>query len=143
MVTILPIRQCGECTMCCKAPQVPELEKAVNVLCTHCNSGCEIYEARPQSCKDFFCAWMQGDLANDMRPDKVGFMVEILPKEDIVFVSALNDAVLVNVGRVFDEYLNKGVSVVSSNGYALIATGATQGSVENSLLSAQRSMGVA
>lgn len=53
------VRECGECTLCCKLLGVDELRKPVNKWCPHCDvgKGCLIYEDRPQSCRDFMCLW--------------------------------------------------------------------------------------
>jgi hypothetical protein len=68
---------CGPCTMCCKLLGVEELGKAMDAWCPHCakGRGCGIYGSRPQSCRDFACAWLatvEAGLPVDqaMRPDR-------------------------------------------------------------------------
>lgn len=136
-------RPCGSCTLCCTIARVPELEKPENVLCTHCKSGCSIYTERPQTCQDFQCAWSQGAFSEDMRPDKVGFMVEILPEKSVVYVTAIDDDDLIYIDpAVFKEYLDNGVSVVASSGFAMLAEGATVESTRAAILSSARKMGL-
>ena len=55
-----PGRTCDGCTMCCKIFGIPELDKPRHEWCGHCEigKGCKIYEARPQSCRDFVCGWL-------------------------------------------------------------------------------------
>lgn len=128
--------------MCCKVTRVPELNKPEKKMCNHCDGGCTIYDDRPKSCMDFKCAWLSGDLGDDMRPDKVGFMVEVLPYSSVVFVTSINDNTLIDMEQSFGPYINGGVSVVASNGYALIAKGATADSVRSAVISSARFMGV-
>lgn len=66
-------RPCGGCTMCCKLPEVPDLEKPAGVWCRHCNKGkgCTIYAERPEGCRAFMCLWkVMPDFPEEMRPDK-------------------------------------------------------------------------
>ena len=58
-------RTCGSCSMCCKLPPVPELDKPENQWCRHCRPGkpvpCTIYQSRPDICREFFCQWLIDD----------------------------------------------------------------------------------
>jgi hypothetical protein len=78
--TVTGYRSCGPCTLCCKLPAIndPDLVKPAGKWCGHCKpgSGCKIHDTRPQSCRDFQCAWTQirsaGDtLPEHWRPDKI------------------------------------------------------------------------
>lgn len=75
----LPVRACGECTMCCKLLGVMELKKRAGVWCPHCaiGSGCKIYIQRPPSCQDFMCLWLQGGLPEKMKPNKLRAVVSV------------------------------------------------------------------
>ena len=55
-------RACGTCTLCCRLPDIEELQKPANMLCRHGmeGRGCSIYETRPQGCRDFWCLWRSG-----------------------------------------------------------------------------------
>ena len=69
----MPERQCGGCTMCCKAFGVPEIDKPAGRWCQHCaaGSGCKIYEQRPRPCRDFYCLWkVMPDFTEALRPDR-------------------------------------------------------------------------
>ena len=81
-------------------------------------------------------------MADNMRPDKVGFMVERLPEQSVVFVTPLDRNNLITHETVFNEYLSKGVSVVASNGFCLIATGASHATIRSAINSAAKKMGV-
>jgi hypothetical protein len=75
-------RTCGSCTLCCKLLGVTELEKPLNVWCVHCKpgGGCKIYDARPQSCRDFICGWLADDsLPDALRPDRAKVVLGVNP----------------------------------------------------------------
>jgi hypothetical protein len=76
-------RQCGECTACCSVPEVPELSKPPWVPCTHlCGQGCGIYPTRPYTCQSYECQWLQGELGEDHRPDRLGLIVDMINDTD-------------------------------------------------------------
>jgi len=61
---IVPSRECGSCSLCCKLIAVLELNKPEGVWCSHCEPGkgrCLIYNSRPASCQGFHCGWLQSD----------------------------------------------------------------------------------
>jgi hypothetical protein len=69
-------RSCGGCTECCTAVAVAELEKPYFATCRHQTAtGCSIYAERPNGCRQYNCAWLQGMLTDEMRPDKSGFIL--------------------------------------------------------------------
>jgi hypothetical protein len=78
-------RECGGCTVCCKAPKIdePELKKLAGVLCDHCalGVGCKIYESRPPVCKQWHCGWRSlAYLEDEWRPDRCGVLICIVGK---------------------------------------------------------------
>ncbi len=71
----IPGKACGPCTMCCSALEIVELEKPAGLGCVNCvaSSGCAIYQARPEVCRDFECLWLtERSLPPNMRPDWIG-----------------------------------------------------------------------
>ncbi|MGX1149118.1 Fe-S-cluster containining protein [Bradyrhizobium ottawaense] len=70
-------RQCGSCNACCDILEVAAVDKPVNQLCKHwqTGTGCTIYDRRPQMCRSFVCAWLQGHLDDDWFPAKSGIIV--------------------------------------------------------------------
>lgn len=79
------INHCGNCTYCCNAMKVRELDKPANTWCTHCRkgSGCTIYETRPESCRVYECLWLRSQqmdkpLPAGTRPDKSHVVVGTL-----------------------------------------------------------------
>jgi Fe-S-cluster containining protein len=72
-------RQCGSCNCCCDILEVTAVEKPVNVLCRHwqTGTGCTIYDRRPQMCRSFACGWLQGQgyFNDDWFPEKARIVV--------------------------------------------------------------------
>jgi hypothetical protein len=71
------MRACGDCTICCIVPGIdtPQIQKLTGARCRNCgDGGCAIYEARPRACRDFTCAWLDGALGDDWRPDVSGVL---------------------------------------------------------------------
>lgn len=52
-------RDCGSCSLCCILPDIAEFDKPANQPCRHClpGGGCDAYQARPATCRDFYCLW--------------------------------------------------------------------------------------
>ncbi len=72
-------RSCGECTVCCIVPGIDthDIQKITGATCRHCAAGgCAIYDARPRACRDFFCAWMEGAMPQDWRPNDSGVLAQ-------------------------------------------------------------------
>ncbi len=47
------------CSLCCILPDIAEFDKPANQPCSHCQpgGGCDAYDVRPATCRDFFCLW--------------------------------------------------------------------------------------
>ncbi len=70
-MTMTEGRQCGECKLCCKLLGIVELNKPPAKWCPHAaGRGCGVYSVRPESCRSFFCLWLQGVGPEDMKPSK-------------------------------------------------------------------------
>jgi hypothetical protein len=83
-------RVCGECTVCCIIPSIPELEKPKYTPCKNlCATGCGIYPDRPPACSEFECAWLMDEAAGAIdlryleRPDKVGLLFRLAVSEKL------------------------------------------------------------
>ena len=142
-------RECGTCTLCCTVTLVPEFQKPPGKTCAMCEggTGCLIYNRRPKSCREFTCQWLAGDMPLGMRPDMAHFALEKLPGVPVVL--ALLDrrwkgdwrtpAVTAALRR---QYQDKGVTVVGTDGKALLTEGATSEGVQADINKAARSLGV-
>lgn len=80
---LVPNRECGECTVCCKVLLIdePDLQKLPGVLCSNCKAGagCQIYDTRPASCRGFYCGWrLMPDLGDELRPDRSGIIIRLM-----------------------------------------------------------------
>ncbi len=76
-------RVCGPCDVCCRVPTIdePALQKLPGYRCENAlpGGGCAIYEARPRTCRDFFCGWRRLKwIGEAMRPDLSGVLVRLL-----------------------------------------------------------------
>ncbi len=77
-------RACGDCRVCCKSPELPELGKPMDTWCRHLNpdrrshAGCTVFgtDARPAACVGFKCGWLLGLGEEDDRPDKLGVLMQ-------------------------------------------------------------------
>ena len=79
---LVPHRDCGPCNVCCKVPIIdtPEMKKSPGVLCPNCVAGigCQIYETRPEVCREHYCGWRHLALLDDSwRPDLSNIYVEL------------------------------------------------------------------
>ena len=73
VVPIVPGRQCGSCTMCCKVMRIDEIGKPAGLWCAQCDvgKGCRIYETRPGECRGFHCAFLRiAELGEAWRPSQ-------------------------------------------------------------------------
>ena len=71
-------KSCGDCSLCCKLMNVPELNKPRNVWCQHVavGKGCNIHETRPEVCRGFFCRWTEDvGLGPEWKPNKCKFVL--------------------------------------------------------------------
>lgn len=139
------MRKCGTCTACCVIPAVPELAKPPGFTCLHCDGkGCLIYEQRPPSCRNFECAWLQGEMPEWMRPDKVGVMVEKLPGGRTVLALGLSgrqwrtSKITEVLRRVYQQ---RGVAVLANDQLALLPEGRVQDDLMREVKQFARSVG--
>lgn len=73
--------ECGSCNYCCEALPIPEIQKPESILCKNCtiNQGCNIYNSRPNSCKNFDCLYLQSDdMDVSLRPNECKVMFEMV-----------------------------------------------------------------
>lgn len=112
-------RRCGDCTACCTALQVKELDLAEGQSCQHQkrHGGCAIYEERPQACRGFECAWLRGNLAVKDRPDRIG--VIFTPNIDGTIMQAFElrpGAAQKGRGKMWIDLLRKKLPVIIARG---------------------------
>ena len=113
--------ECGSCNYCCEVLPIPELQKPASVLCQNCtkNVGCNIYDSRPESCRNFDCLYLQSDdMDISLRPNECGIMFEKVTTK-IYFGTELPKDVgswkKLNVFNYIKSLNEKGISVVISS----------------------------
>jgi hypothetical protein len=120
-MTLIPGRECGDCTVCCVAPNIdkPEIQKQSGAACRHClGGGCAIYDSRPPVCRAFYCAWRSVDIfGEDWRPDKSGVLAQIETEnipEHFEFSTGIGLMLVGNPGRIvrqkwFQDFVRTGI----------------------------------
>ena len=73
-------RSCGSCNVCCEALTIdePTLRKPQGMLCRNARAdhSCGIYDARPPTCRDFYCGWRRLKwVPEPLRPDRSGVLL--------------------------------------------------------------------
>lgn len=80
-MTLVPGRDCGDCTVCCTVPRIdqPDIQKVSGATCRHRgDTGCAVYDTRPQVCRSFYCAWRTVEIFDDgWRPDLSGVFPQV------------------------------------------------------------------
>jgi hypothetical protein len=74
------MRKCGDCTACCTwlIGNSYGHEFGNGKSCRFlCEEGCSVHKLRPNLCENYFCAWAQQLLPEEMRPDKCNFLVSV------------------------------------------------------------------
>ena len=92
--SVVPGRSCGTCTMCCKLFDIPEIPTTVGKWCRHCapGKGCRIHDARPETCRKFFCGWMvSAVLGPEWKPDRCKVITQLHAVADTFWVDAYVD----------------------------------------------------
>jgi uncharacterized protein len=123
-------RPCGDCTMCCKLPAAPDLNKPPGVWCQHCDKGkaCRIYDDRPQGCRDFYCLWkVMPDFPEELRPDRCKVIWQ-MTEDGSAAVATTEYPKALNATpqeRLVRQFLRLGISVVlrdGSNGWSVASS---------------------
>lgn len=76
------LKICGDCTLCCKVYDNPDLGKKAGQTCQHTRPeiGCGVWGLHPQMCQDFKCLWLKHEDLNALwRPDVCGFVLRVEP----------------------------------------------------------------
>jgi hypothetical protein len=86
---LIPGRECGACSMCCKVYDIAEIHKPAGKWCTHCKPGrgCVIHDALPKQCAEFNCLWrLEEKLPPHWKPDQAKMVVTIHPVSGYILV---------------------------------------------------------
>jgi Fe-S-cluster containining protein len=88
---LVPGRDCGKCSLCCKLLPVQELNKPAGQWCVHSapGSGCRVHHTRPDACRQFFCSWrLDPNLGPEWKPDVARFVLSWDPARQALVLSA-------------------------------------------------------
>lgn len=86
-------RECGECNLCCTGFMSGEVNRiAFGGLypCAYLKTSCEIYDNRPNMCRNYQCAWSQYILPEHMRPDLINTIVSVERKNGVQYLRAIS-----------------------------------------------------
>jgi hypothetical protein len=82
--------------------------------CKQCDSetGCRIYDKRPEECRQFLCAYAQMDRAHiDLRPNNCGVIFEKI--DDKVFLALIDKELNDVIKRQINYFLKTGFSIIT------------------------------
>jgi hypothetical protein len=89
-VQVVPGRECGNCTLCCKVYYIAELDKPAGKWCTHCTpgKGCKIHDTTlPDQCAAFNCLWRTEEaMPLHWKPDQSRMVITIFPLNRYIYV---------------------------------------------------------
>ena len=73
-------RECGACAACCTLLAV-DGHKPAQQVCPDQSprgsaAGCTRYDTRPQPCRDYRCAWLEGLGDDSWRPDRINLIFD-------------------------------------------------------------------
>jgi hypothetical protein len=104
---------------------VEEIRKPINTPCQHlCNTGCGIYEARPPSCAQFECLWLQmsrgpAPLPKRLRPDRCGVMFVPVVESDNTIAAHCETPLALDANPVratVQRWLRNGIRIIKIAG---------------------------
>ena len=103
------MRECGDCTACCTWLQGTAYgyEFGGGKSCKFlCETGCDVHNARPKVCEEYFCAWSQELLAEEMRPDKCEILASVENSENGQYLrlTSINGKINKNILDYFKEW---------------------------------------
>jgi hypothetical protein len=86
---VIPGRECGTCTLCCKVYNIPEIGKPAGKWCQHCTpgKGCGIHQNLPSQCATFNCMWRtEAALPPHWKPEQSKMVITIFPLNGFIYV---------------------------------------------------------
>ena len=87
---VIPGRECGTCSLCCKVYTIPELDKPAGKWCKHCLPGkgiCKIHDDLPAGCAAFNCRWRTEEaMPPHWKPDVAKMVVTVNPRNGYIYV---------------------------------------------------------
>lgn len=111
--------ECGACTACCRDLELHEIPSKIGEWCRHCTpgEGCQIYDDRPEECREFRCMWLQMERAGeDLRPDMCGVIFS-RSSEDVIAARLDQDRLMSHLAfKQIERFVQEGFSVALFRG---------------------------
>ncbi|MCK1742576.1 hypothetical protein IVA80_17315 [Bradyrhizobium sp. 139] len=88
-VPVVPGRECGSWTLCCKVYNVVELGKSAGKWCSYCKPGrgCTIHDKLPNECAAFNCLWKtMPTMSMQWKPDQSKMVLTLHPETNNIQV---------------------------------------------------------
>lgn len=95
-------RDCGDCTACCSwlVGDAFGWKFGCGQTCRFLEEGgCGVHKARPESCRNYQCAWSQYLLPEEMRPDKSNVLVSVEQNNGVQYLKVM----AINSKQISDE----------------------------------------
>jgi hypothetical protein len=86
---VIPGRECGTCTLCCKVYNIPEINKPAGKWCKHClpGKGCSIHDKLPHQCATFNCRWRTEEaMLPHWKPELSKMVVTVHPRNGYIYI---------------------------------------------------------
>jgi hypothetical protein len=86
---VIPGRECGSCSLCCKVYTIAEINKPAGKWCQHCTpgKGCAIHDALPHQCAEFNCMWRTEEtMSPAWKPDRAKMVLSVFPQNGFIYV---------------------------------------------------------
>ena len=116
-------KECGDCTLCCMVLPIHQVQSPPSVMCQHCTieSKCNIYDTRPEACKNFNCEWILDEtMSDDLRPDKTGVIFEKIT--NTIYLSLVN---YTNLNAWDNAIVRKHIKKLNDSGSSVIISSFT------------------
>ena len=111
------MKDCGECTLCCKLVDIEATQSIGGQWCKYCHNGCTIHETKPIECLTTDCFWRAEGWPNDLRPDRCDIIFLSLPNSEIIHAVSDNPLFVITkrIGRVIKKLVSVGRPVIVGN----------------------------
>lgn len=122
------MRECGDCTACCTwiKGTAYGYEFGGGGSCKFLNcTGCGIHKVRPKVCENYFCAWAQELLPENMRPDLCGVIASVEDSEKGKYLRLSTTGSTINIEvlgyfKNWGEIMNTPVLYLKDNSWELL-----------------------
>jgi len=107
----IEFKPCEECTVCCSGILSGNIYGNIfnkNKQCVFLvEQQCTIYETRPNTCRNYQCAWSQGLLPDWMKPSQCNVIISVENennKQYLKVISLIDEDISEDIITVLDEW---------------------------------------